>query len=161
MLFVLITVMCCCYLLTHACMYQNNELQIAFLIFTVMIFRFHKLFSIELVLFSINHKLTYINPLISINCTVRTYKAPVIPRDMDEWTIKTPNPTCRLFFKIYLLTDIAALCLTDFIDWRYIHSVVCIFDPTCELLPPWTKEQYLCTVAPLPYLLSDLPPFPN
>jgi hypothetical protein len=37
--------------------------------------------------------------------------------------------------------------LTDFIEWRYIHSwMVGIFDPACELLPPWTKEQYLCTV---------------
>ncbi len=65
--------------------------------------------------------------------------------------------------KIYLLTDFAAFCLTDFIDWRYIHSVVCIFDPACELLPPRRKELYLCTVAPLLYLLSDLlplPPFP-
>jgi hypothetical protein len=80
---------------------------------------------------------------------------------MDEWTIKTPNSICRLFFKIVLLTEFAALCLTDFIDWRYIHSVVCIFDPGCELLPPWMKEQYLCTVAPLLYLLSDLPPPPK
>jgi hypothetical protein len=62
------------------------------------------------------------------------------------------------FLKIDLLTDFAAMCLTDFIDWRYIHSVACIFDPACELLPPWTKELYLCTVAPLLYLLSDLPP---
>ncbi len=42
--------------------------------------------------------------------------------------------------------------------------MVCIFDPAYELLPPWTKELYLCTVAPLLYLLSDLlppPPIPN
>jgi hypothetical protein len=43
--------------------------------------------------------------------------------------------------------------------------MACIFDPACELLPPWTKELYLCTVAPLLYLLSDflplLPPLPN
>jgi hypothetical protein len=26
------------------------------------------------------------------------------------------------FLKVDLLTDFAALCLTDFIDWRYIHS---------------------------------------
>ncbi len=65
---------------------------------------------------------------------------------------KRPIPICRLFFKIYLLTEIAALCLTDFIDWRYIYSLVGIFDPACELLPPWTKELYLCTVA----LLSSL-----
>jgi hypothetical protein len=62
---------------------------------------------------------------------------------------KRPIPICRLFFIIDLLTYIAALCLTDFIDWRYIHSLVGIFDPACELMPPWTKELYLCTVAPL------------
>jgi hypothetical protein len=28
--------------------------------------------------------------------------------------------------------------------------MVGIFDPAWELLPPWTKELYLCTVAPLP-----------
>jgi hypothetical protein len=43
--------------------------------------------------------------------------------------------------------------------------MVCSFDPACELLPQWMKELYLCTVAPLLYLLSDLlpppPPFPN
>jgi hypothetical protein len=51
--------------------------------------------------------------------------------------------------------EFSALCLTDFIDWS--HSLmVGIFDSACELLPPWTKELYLCTVAPL--LLSDLPP---
>jgi hypothetical protein len=32
--------------------------------------------------------------------------------------------------------------------------MVGIFDPACELLSPWTKELYLCTVAPLLYLLS-------
>ncbi len=63
---------------------------------------------------------------------------------MDEWTVKTPNPLSRLFFKIDLLTEFAALCFRDFIDWRYIHSLVGIFDPACELLPQWTKELYLC-----------------
>ncbi len=91
-------------------------------------------------------------------CLRQNSKANNIVLDMDELTIKTPTPICRLFFKIDLLTDIVALCLTDFTDWRYIHSVVCIFDAACELLTPWMKEQYLCTVAPLPYLLSDLPP---
>jgi hypothetical protein len=49
-----------------------------------------------------------------------------------NYSIKTPNPICRLFFKIDLFADFAALCLTDFIDWRYIHSVVCIFNPGRE-----------------------------
>ncbi len=34
--------------------------------------------------------------------------------------------------------------------------MVDIFYPACELLPPLSKEIYLCTVAPLQYLLSDL-----
>ena len=33
--------------------------------------------------------------------------------------------------------------------------MVCIFDPACELLPPWTKNY---TAAPLQNLLSDLLP---
>ncbi len=67
----------------------------------------------------------------------------------ERWPcIKTPNPICRLFLKIDLLTGFAALCLPDFIDWRYIHS--------CELLPPWTRD-YTCVLLPL-YLLSDFPP---
>jgi hypothetical protein len=54
---------------------------------------------------------------------------------------KDTKPYMSAFLKIDLLTDFTAFCLTDFIDWRYIHSVVCIFDPACELLPPWwTKE---------------------
>ncbi len=70
---------------------------------------------------------------------------------------KRPISICRLFFTIDLLTYIAALCITDFIDWRYIHSLVGIFDPACELLPPWTKELYLCTVAPLSSLWPPPP----
>jgi hypothetical protein len=38
--------------------------------------------------------------------------------------------------------------------------MVGIFDPACELFSPWTKEIYLCTVAPPQYLLSDLHPTP-
>ncbi len=76
---------------------------------------------------------------------------------VEGWKCKRPIPICRLFFKINLLMDIAALCLTNFIDWRYIHSLVGIFDPTCELLPPWTKELYLCTVAPLSSLWPPSP----
>ncbi len=39
-----------------------------------------------------------------------------------------------------------------------IHSLIIgIFDPACELLPPWTKELYMCTVAPLSSLWPPLP----
>ncbi len=68
----------------------------------------------------------------------------------------------RMNYEIDLLTDIAALCLTDFIDWRYIHSVVCIFDPACELLPPWTKEQNnTCVLLPLYLTFSLTSPLPK
>jgi hypothetical protein len=73
---------------------------------------------------------------------------------------KNTKPYMSAFLKIDLLTDFAELCLKDFIDWRYIHSVVCIFDLACELLPPWTKKLYLCTVALLLYLLSYILPPP-
>jgi hypothetical protein len=45
-------------------------------------------------------------------------------RNEEGLNCKRPIPICRLLFKIDLLTDIAALCLTDCIDWRYIHSLV-------------------------------------
>ncbi len=75
---------------------------------------------------------------------------------MDEWTIKTPNPICRLFFKIDLLTDFAALCLTDFIDWRYIQSWL-VFSTQLVNCCPHGQRNYTCVLLPL-YLLSDLLP---
>ncbi len=64
---------------------------------------------------------------------------------MDEWTIKTLNPLCRLFFKIDLLTDLAALCFTDFIVWRYSHSWLVFSTQRVNYCPPRLKELYLCT----------------
>jgi hypothetical protein len=78
---------------------------------------------------------------------------------MDEWTIKTPNPKCRLFFKIDLLTDFAALCLTDFIEWRYTHSWL-VFSTQLVNCCPHGRRNYTCVLLPL-YLLSDLPPSPS
>jgi hypothetical protein len=78
-------------------------------------------------------------------------------RDMDEWTIKTPNPKCRLFFKIDLLTDFAALCLTDFIDWRYIHSVVCIFRPSLWTVAPMDKGTIFVYCCPSSFSLTSHP----
>jgi hypothetical protein len=51
-------------------------------------------------------------------------------RGVERLHCKRPIPICRLFFKIDLLTDIAALCLSDFIDWRYIHSFGWYFRPS-------------------------------
>jgi hypothetical protein len=74
---------------------------------------------------------------------------------MDEWTIKTPNPVCRLFFQL-TCNRICGILFHRFYRLEIHSLMVCIFDSACELLPPWTKELYLCTVAPLLYLLSDL-----
>ncbi len=72
---------------------------------------------------------------------------------------KTPNPIWRLFFKIDLFTDFAALCLTDFIDWRYIHSWL-VFSTQLVNCCPHGRRNYTCVLLSL-YLLSDLPPPPQ
>jgi hypothetical protein len=72
---------------------------------------------------------------------------------MDESTIKTPNPICRLFLK---LTNFEALCLTDFIDWRHIHSWL-VFSTHLLNCCPHGRRNYTCVLLPL-YLLSDFPP---
>ncbi len=77
---------------------------------------------------------------------------------MNEWTIKTPNPICRLFFKIDLLTDFAAVCLTDFIDWRYIYSWL-VFSTRLVNCCPHGRRNYTC--AHLPSLWPPPSPFPN
>ncbi len=43
--------------------------------------------------------------------------------DMDQITIKTPNPSFRLYW-----------CLIEFIDWRYSQSFG-VFDPSYKLAP--------------------------
>ncbi len=81
---------------------------------------------------------------------------PPMGKSMDKWTIKTPNPKCRLFFKIDLLTDFAALWLTDFIEWRYIHSWL-VFSTQLVNCCPHGRRNFTYVLLPL-YLLSDLPP---
>jgi hypothetical protein len=82
---------------------------------------------------------------------------------MDEWTIKTPNPICRLFFKIDLLTEFAALCLTDFIDWRYIHSYqhLLVFSTQLVNCCPHGRTILVFTVSPLSSLWPLPPPLPK
>ncbi len=45
---------------------------------------------------------------------------------MDQITIKTPNPKCRLYW-----------CLIDFIDWKYSQSC-CYFRPALRSIAPLT-----------------------
>jgi hypothetical protein len=75
---------------------------------------------------------------------------------------KDTKPYMSAFCKIDLLTDVAALYLTDLIDWRYIHSCL-VFTTLLVNCCPHGQRNYTCVLLPL-YLLSDLPPlspFPN
>ncbi len=72
---------------------------------------------------------------------------------------KDTKPYMSAFLSVDLLTDFAAFCLTDFIDWRYIHSWFVFSTQLVNCCPHGRRNYslwYLCTVAPLLYLLSDL-----
>ncbi len=66
----------------------------------------------------------------------KEYKKGISLQCMDEWTIKTPTPICSFW-------PVDGLCGIVFnrLYRLEIHSLMGdIFDPACELLPPWTKE---------------------
>ncbi len=93
------------------------------------------------------------------------YKYVLCGRGMDEWTIKTPNPICRLFFQL-IVNRLCGILLNRFYRVEIHSLMVCIFDPACELLPPWTKELYgTCVLLPIyctfSLTSSPLPPHPN
>jgi hypothetical protein len=77
---------------------------------------------------------------------------------VERLLCKRPIPICRLFFKIDLLTDIAALCLTDFIDWKCIHLLVGIFDPACGIVAPMDEGTILVYCCPSIFSLTSSPP---
>ncbi len=64
-----------------------------------------------------------------------------------------------VFFKIDLLTEFAAFCFTDFIDWRYIHPWL-VFSTQLVNCYPHGWRNYTCVLLSL-YLLSDPPPLPK
>jgi hypothetical protein len=55
--------------------------------------------------------------------------------------------------------DFASLCLTDFIDWRYIHSRFVFSTQLANCCCSHGQRSYTYVLSPL-YLLSDLPPPP-
>ncbi len=78
---------------------------------------------------------------------------------MEEWTIKTPNPKCRLFLKIGLLMDFAALCWTDFIGWKYIIQSWVVFSTQLVNCCHHGRRNYTCVLLPPTFSLTS-PPFP-
>jgi hypothetical protein len=89
---------------------------------------FHKVFQPD-ELHEISPHLLVLLRCLPLLINTRSLETKLIP--MDEGTIKTQNPKCRLYW-----------CLIEFIDWRYSQSCW-YFRPLCELVPL--------------YLLSDLP----
>ncbi len=83
--------------------------------------------------------------------------------DHGRMNYKDTKPYMSAFLSVDLLTDFAAFWLTDFIDWRYIHSWFVVSTQLVNCCPHGRRNYsilYLCTVAPLLYLLSDLLPPP-
>ncbi len=74
---------------------------------------------------------------------------------------KDTKPYMSAFLSVDLLTEFAAFCLTDFIDWRYTHSWFVFSTQLVNYCPHgWGGTILVYCVAPLLYLLSDLLPLP-
>ncbi len=82
---------------------------------------------------------------------------------MDELTIKTTNPQCRFLNKNWPVNGLCGIVFNRFYRLEMHSLMVGIFDPACELLPPWTKE-HTCVLLPLHLLSASLwppPPLPK
>ncbi len=76
---------------------------------------------------------------------------------------KDTKPCMSAFLSVNPLTDFAAFCLTDFIDWRYILSWF-VFSTQLVNCCPHGRRNYTCILLPLyctfSLTSSPLPPFP-
>ncbi len=59
---------------------------------------------------------------------------------------KDTKPYMSAFLSVDLLTDFAAFCLTDFIDWRYIQGLY--FRPSLWTVAPMDKGTILVNCCP-------------
>ncbi len=88
---------------------------------------------------------------------------PFIAWSHGRMNYKDTKPYMSAFLSVDLLTDFAAFCLTDFIDWRYIHSWF-VFSTQLVNCCPHGRRNYTC-VLPLyctfSLTSSPFPPFPN
>jgi hypothetical protein len=78
---------------------------------------------------------------------------------------KDTKPYMSAFLSVELLTDFAAFCLRDFIDWKYIHPWF-VFSTQLVNCCPHGQRNYTCVLLPL-YCTFSLtssplpPPLPN
>ena len=88
----------------------------------------------------------------------------MVPLRHGRMNYKDTKPYMSAFLSVDLLTDFAAFCLTDFIDWRSIHSWFVFSTHLVNCFSHgWRNYTVLVysTVAPLLYRLSDLLPPPQ
>ncbi len=94
----------------------------------------------------------------------------VHPNNHGRMNYKDTKPYMSAFLSVDLLTDFSAFCLTDFIDWRYIHSWFVFSTQLVNCCPqrqsgfPHGRRNYTCVRLP-PYCAfsltsSPLPLFP-
>jgi hypothetical protein len=101
-----------------------------------------------------------------LELSVLLRKLELVPCNHGRMNYKDTKPYMSAFLSVDLLTEFVAFCLTDFIDWRYIHSWF-VFSTQLVNCCPHGRKNYTCvacTVATLLYLLSDLllpHPLPN
>ncbi len=74
---------------------------------------------------------------------------------------KDTKPYLSAFLSVDLLTEFAAFCLTDFIDWRYIHSWF-VFLTQLVNCCPHGRRNYMVLVYCFPFTVPSLwPPPPS
>ncbi len=64
-------------------------------------------------------------------------------RKHGRMNYKDTKPYMSAFLSVDRLTDFATFCLTDFIDWRYIHSWLVFSTQLVNCCPHKMKELYL------------------
>ncbi len=71
-----------------------------------------------------------------------------VPALHGQMNYKDTKPYMSAFLWVDLLTDFAAFCLTDFIDWRYIHSWF-VFSTQLVKCCPHGRRNSTCVLLPL------------
>ncbi len=81
---------------------------------------------------------------------------------MDEWTIKTQNPICQLFFQMTCKRILRhSVYLSDFLDWRCINSWF-VFSAQLVNCCPHGRRNYMVLVYCCPSTVPSLwPPPPS
>ncbi len=85
----------------------------------------------------------------------------LVHKNHGRMNYKDTKPYMSAFLSVDLLTDFAAFCLTDFIDWRYIHSWF-VFSTQLVNCCPQGRRIYSLLVYCCPSTVQSLwPPSPS